>query len=120
MEIELSMLSLEPETSGRRSRSEVPGLDPSDPVPGRPVVIHRIGQVSLLLTHIAGNHAALVDDPDGNVVLLTSDQAAQVATNHSWATNPRLEAACGTCEHRTKGTDRIICGSTSGSVPMPQ
>jgi hypothetical protein len=29
-------------------------------------------------TQTAGPYAAMVDDPDGNVVLLTSDQAAQV------------------------------------------
>jgi predicted lactoylglutathione lyase len=31
-------------------------------------------------TQTAGPYAAMVDDPDGNVVLLTSDQAAQVDT----------------------------------------
>jgi predicted lactoylglutathione lyase len=106
------------------------GLDLPDPVPGRPVVVHRMGSgVSLLLTtsfasrydpawtrpsngyqqllefylgedvvveqrwaalvdagyhnrmpptRTVGPYAAMVDDPDGNVVLLTSDEAARV------------------------------------------
>jgi predicted lactoylglutathione lyase len=106
------------------------GLDLPGPVPGRPVVIHRMGSgVSLLLTtsfasaydptwtrpsggyqqllefyvgedavvderwaelveagyhgrmpptQTVGPYAAMVDDPDGNVVLLTSDEAARV------------------------------------------
>jgi predicted lactoylglutathione lyase len=106
------------------------GLDVPEPVPGRPVVIHRMGSgVSLLLTtsfaatydpaysrpaagyqqllefyvgedaavdqrwadlvaaghpsrlaptRTAGPYAAMIDDPDGNVVLLTSDRAARV------------------------------------------
>jgi predicted lactoylglutathione lyase len=106
------------------------GLDVPDPVPGVPVVSHRMGSgVTLLLTtsfaatydpawtrpaggyqqliefyvgedtavdqrwadlvaaghpsrmpptQTLGPYAAMVDDPDGNVVLLTSDQAAQV------------------------------------------
>lgn len=131
MEIQLSMLILEVrdlETSMAFYRDL--GLDVPEPVPGRPVVIHRMGSgVSLLLTtsfaatydptwarpaggyqqllefyvgenaavverwaalvaaghpsrmpptQTAGPFAAMVDDPDGNVILLTSDEAARV------------------------------------------
>ncbi len=106
------------------------GVALPDPLPGRPVVIHRMGSgVSLLLTtsfasvydptwtrpaggyqqllefyvgenaavdrhwaalvdaghhgrmpptQTAGPYAAMVDDPDGNVVLITSDEGARV------------------------------------------
>jgi predicted lactoylglutathione lyase len=131
MEIQLSMLILEV----RDLRASMAfyrrlGLDVPEPVPGRPVVIHRMGSgVSLLLTtsfasvhdpawsrptggyqqllefyvgedaavdehwsdlvaagysgrlpptQTAGPYAAMVDDPDGNVVLLTSDAGARV------------------------------------------
>jgi predicted lactoylglutathione lyase len=134
MEIQLSMLILEVRdlvTSISFYRDL--GLDLPDPVPGRPVVIHRMGSgVSLLLTtsfaathdpawsrpiggyqqllefyvgenaivdkrwadlvaaghpsrmpptQTSGPYAAMVDDPDGNVVLLTSDEAARVDPN---------------------------------------
>ncbi len=134
MEIQLSMLILEVRdlaTSMAFYRDL--GLDVPDPLPGRPVVVHRMGSgVSLLLTtsfaatydptwarpaggyqqllefyvgenaavverwaalvaaghpsrmpptQTAGPFAAMVDDPDGNVILLTSDEAAQVDVN---------------------------------------
>jgi predicted lactoylglutathione lyase len=131
MEIQLSMLILEvrdlPASMAFYRRL---GLHLPDPVPGRDVVIHRMGSgVSLLLTtsfasvhdpgwsrpvggyqqllefyvgqdaavdqhwselvaagysgrmpptQTAGPYAAMVDDPDGNVVLLTSDEGAKV------------------------------------------
>ena len=131
MEIQLSMLILEVrDLAASIAFYRLLGLNFPDPVPGRPVVIHRMGSgVSLLLTtsfaatydsawtrptggyqqllefyvgedaavdqhwadlvaaghpsrmpptQTAGPYAAMVDDPDGNVVLLTSDQAAQV------------------------------------------
>jgi predicted lactoylglutathione lyase len=136
MEIQLSMLILEVrDLAASIAFYRDVGLDLPDPVPGRPVVIHRMGSgVSLLLTtsfaathdptwtrpsggyqqllefyvgedsavnqhwadlvaaghpsrmpptQTAGPYAAMVDDPDGNVVLLTSDQAAQVDTYES-------------------------------------
>jgi len=134
MEIQLSMLILEVRdlaTSVAFYRDV--GLDVPDPVPDRPVVIHRMGSgVSLLLTtsfaatydpnwtrptggyqqllevyvgekaavdqrwtelvaaghpsrmpptQTFGPYAAMVDDPDGNVVLLTADQSARVDTS---------------------------------------
>jgi|SoimicmetaTmtLPB_FD_contig_71_473397_length_963_multi_1_in_0_out_0_3 predicted lactoylglutathione lyase len=131
MEIQLSMLILEVRDLARSiAFYRDLGLDVPDPVPGRPVAIHRMGSgVSLLLTtsfaathdpawtrptagyqqllefyvgedavvdqrwadlvaaghpgrmpptQTAGPYAAMVDDPDGNVVLLTSDEAARV------------------------------------------
>ena len=131
MENQLSMLILEVRDLGASiAFYRDLGLDVPDPVPGRPVVMHRMGSgVTLLLTtsfaatydpawtrpaggyqqliefyvgedaavdqrwadlvaaghpsrmpptQTAGPYAAMVDDPDGNVVLLTSDQAAQV------------------------------------------
>ena len=131
MEIQLSMLILEVRDLARSiAFYRDLGLDVPDPVPGRPVAIHRMGSgVSLLLTtsfaatydpawtrpaggyqkliefyvgedavvdqrwadlvaaghpgrmpptQTAGPYAAMVDDPDGNVVLLTSDEGARV------------------------------------------
>ncbi len=131
MEIQLSMLILEVrDLAASIAFYRDLGLDVPNPVPGRPVVVHRMGSgVTLLLTtsfaatydptwtrpaggyqqliefyvgedaavdqrwadlvaaghrsrmpptQTAGPYAAMVDDPDGNVVLLTSDQAAQV------------------------------------------
>ena len=131
MEIQLSMLILEVRDLGTSMAFyRALGLDVPDPLPGRPVVIHRMGSgVSLLLTtsfastydpawgpptggyqqllefyvgknaaveehwaalvdagyhgrmpptQTAGPYAAMVDDPDGNVVLLTSDESARV------------------------------------------
>jgi predicted lactoylglutathione lyase len=132
MEIQLSMLILEVrDLAASIAFYRDLGLDVPDPLPGRPVVIHRMGSgVSLLLTtsfastydpawtrptggyqqllefyvgedaavdrlwadlvaaghpsrmpptQTAGPYAAMVDDPDGNVVLLTSDEGARVA-----------------------------------------
>ena len=131
MEIQLSMLILEVrDLAASIAFYRDLGLDVPDPVPGRPLAVHRMGSgVTLLLTtsfaatydpawtrpaggyqqliefyvgedsavdqrwadlvaaghpgrmpptQTAGPYAAMVDDPDGNVVLLTSDQAAQV------------------------------------------
>lgn len=131
MEIQLSMLILEVrDLDASVAFYRDLGLDVPDPLPGRPVVIHRMGSgVSLLLTtsfagtydpaftrptggyqqllefyvgedaavdrrwadlvaaghtgrmpptRTVGPYAAMVDDPDGNVVLLTSDEAARV------------------------------------------
>ena len=136
MEIQLSMLILEVrDLEASVAFYRALGLDVPDPVPGRPVVVHRMGSgVSLLLTtsfaatydpawsrpaggyqqllefylgedaavdekwaelvaaghpgrmpptRTAGPYAAMVDDPDGNVVLLTSDESARVDRNAS-------------------------------------
>ena len=130
MEIQLSMLILEVrDLAASMAFYRRLGLELPEPVPGRPVVIHRMGSgVSLLLTtsfasvydrawarpaagyqqllefyvgedaavderwsdlvaagysgrmpptQTAGPYAAMVEDPDGNVVLLTSDEAAR-------------------------------------------
>lgn len=134
MEIQLSMMILEVrDLSESITFYRRLGLDLPDPIPSRPVVVHRMGSgVSLLLTtsfaskydptwtrptsgyqqllefyvgdqavveqlwaalvdagyhgrmpptQTAGPYAAMVDDPDGNVVLLTSDEAARIGTN---------------------------------------
>ena len=131
MEIQLSMLILEVrDLAASIAFYRELGLDLPDPIPGRPVLIHRMGSgVSLLLTtsfaatydpdwsrpttgyqqllefyvgedalvdqrwaelvaaghpsrmpptQTAGPYAAMVEDPDGNVILLTSDQTARV------------------------------------------
>ncbi|MEO6999206.1 MAG: VOC family protein [Terracoccus sp.] len=131
MEIQLSMLILEVrDLAASIAFYRDLGLDVPDPVPGRPLAVHRMGSgVTLLLTtsfaatydpawtrpaggyqqliefyvgedsavdglwadlvaaghpgrmpptQTAGPYAAMVDDPDGNVVLLTSDRAAYV------------------------------------------
>lgn len=131
MEIQLSMMILEVrDLSASIAFYRRLGLDLPDPIPSRPVILHRMGSgVSLLLTtsfaskndptwtrpnggyqqllefyvgekvvveqlwaalveagyhsrmpptQTAGPYAAMVDDPDGNVVLLTSDDAARV------------------------------------------
>jgi len=131
VEIQLSMMVLEVrDLAASTAFYRRLGLDLPDPMPDRPVVIHRMGSgVSLLLTtsfasvydpawsrptggyqqlleffvgekdavderwadlveaghhsrmpptQTAGPYAAMVDDPDGNVVLLTSDEGARV------------------------------------------
>ena len=131
MEIQLSMMVLEVrDLFASIAFYRRLGLDLPDPLPDRPVVLHRMGSgVSLLLTtsfasvydpawsrpsggyqqllefyvgdkavvdqrwadlvgagyhgrlsptQTVGPYAAMVDDPDGNVVLLTSDEAARV------------------------------------------
>ena len=36
-------------------------------------------------TQTAGPYAAMVDDPDGNIALLTSDEAARIHPDGAWA-----------------------------------
>jgi hypothetical protein len=50
------------------------GLDVPDPEPDRPVAPYRIRSQGAGKT--TGPYAAMVDDPDGNVVLISSDVAA--------------------------------------------